>query len=75
MIDHDSQLSVRRQCSLLSLHRSTVYYRPQSEPTDDLALMWLLDEEYTRHPFFGSRRMTLWLRERGHEVNRKRVQD
>ena len=41
--------------------------------TLNLRLMRLIDEEYTRHPFYGSRRMTVWLCDQGHEVNRKRV--
>jgi len=40
----------------------------------ELMLLRLLDEEYTRHPFYGSRKMTVWLRKQGHAVNRKRVQ-
>ena len=40
----------------------------------ELMLLRLLDEEYTRHPFYGSRKMTVWLRDQGHAVNRKRVQ-
>jgi putative transposase len=73
MRDHE-KLSVRQQCQLLRLHRSTVYYEPRAEPAGDLELMRLLDEEYTRHPFRGSRQLTLWLKEQGHDVNRKRVQ-
>jgi putative transposase len=69
----DPQLSVRRQCELLGLARSTVYYehRPQSE--EDLCLMRLLDEQYTQTPFYGVRRMTQWLRSEGYGVNPKRV--
>lgn len=74
MIRRDHQLSTRRQCGLLSLHRSSVYYEPRPAPTDDLELMRLIDEEYTRHPFYGSRQLTLWLRGQGREINRKRVQ-
>ena len=70
-----AELSVRRQCELLGLNRSTLYYEPAAETEENLALMRLLDEEYTRHPFKGSRRMALWLSEQtGREVNRKRVQ-
>jgi len=47
---------------------------PRAESADNLRLMRLLDEEYTRHPFFGSRRMTVWLERQGESVNRKRVQ-
>jgi putative transposase len=64
-----------RQCELLGLCRSSFYYEPAVETPENLALMRLIDEEYTRHPFKGSRKMTVWLREeKGHEVNRKRVQ-
>ncbi|MCZ2342189.1 MAG: IS3 family transposase, partial [Bacteroidales bacterium] len=69
------KLSVRRQCELLGLSRSTLYYQPVPETAENLAMMRLIDEEYTRHPFKGSRRMAAWLsQEWGHEVNRKRVQ-
>ncbi len=69
------QLSVRRQCVLLGLPRSTLYYQPAVETAENLALMRLIDEQYTAQPSYGSRRMTVWLRrEHGHEVNRKRVQ-
>jgi putative transposase len=67
-------LSVRRQCELLGLNRSTLYYEPATETPENLGLMRLIDEEYTRHPFQGSRRMAVWLKEdMGYEVNRKRV--
>ncbi len=69
------KLSVRRQCELLGLNRSTLYYEPAPETPEKLAMMRLIDEEYTRHPFKGSRRIAEWLSEqRGEEVNRKRVQ-
>jgi putative transposase len=71
--DHPA-LSVRRQCELLGLSRSSLYYEPAGEATEDLRLMRLIDEQYTARPFYGSRRMTIWLNERGEEVNRKRVQ-
>ena len=56
--------------------RSTVYARqtPAQASAEDLLLLRLIDEEYTRHPFYGSRRMTAYLRKQGHPVNRKRVQ-
>jgi putative transposase len=54
-------LSVRRQCQLLGLNRSTLSYQPVEETQEDLRLMQLIDQEYTRHPFYGSRRMTAWL--------------
>jgi putative transposase len=67
-------LSVRRQCELLGLSRSSFYYQAAQESEDDLRLMRLLDQEYTRHPFYGSRKLTQWLGKQGEEVNRKRVQ-
>jgi putative transposase len=67
-------LSVRRQCELLGLSRASLYYEPVPETPDNLRLMRLIDEEYTAHPFLGSRRMTRWLMEQGEAVNRKRVQ-
>jgi putative transposase len=67
------QLSVRRQCALLGLSRSSLYYRPQAESPDNVRLMRLLDAQYTATPFYGVRRMTAWLRSQGYAVNHKRV--
>ena len=67
-------LSVSQQCELLGLSRSSYYYEPATESAENLALMALIDREYTAHPFRGSRGMTAWLRREGHAVNRKRVQ-
>jgi putative transposase len=68
------ELSVRRQCELLGLPRSSFYYRPASASPDDLRVMALIDRVYTAHPEYGSRRMALWLKEQKESVNRKRVQ-
>lgn len=67
------EISVRRQCELLGANRSSLYYEPMGETEENLRLMRLLDEQYTRTPFFGSRRMTAWLITQGYDVNRKRV--
>jgi putative transposase len=67
------ELSIRRQCALLGLPRSSLYYRPGGESDDNLHLMRLLDEQYTATPFYGVRRMTAWLRTHGYPVNHKRV--
>ena len=69
----NSDLSIRRQCELLGVNRSGLYYEPVGENEENLRLMRLLDEQYTRTPFYGSRKMTEWLAIQGHEVNRKRV--
>jgi len=70
-------LSIVRQCELLALPRSS-YYRPVYEPSkisqEDLELMRLIDEEYMRHPFYGSRKIRIYLKRQGYNVNRKRVQ-
>jgi putative transposase len=74
MIEHGhSAMSVRRQCELLGLSRSSLYYEPGGAASEDLRLMRRIDEKYTERPFYGSRRMTIWLNEQGEEVNRKRV--
>jgi putative transposase len=70
---HES-LSIRRQCALLGLNRASFYYQAGQESAESLRLMRLLDEEYTRHPFYGSRKLTQWLVQQGEPVNRKRVQ-
>ncbi len=67
-------MSVRRQCELLGLNRSSLYYEPLGETPENLRLMRMIDEQYTACPFYGSRRMMIWLGEQGEEVNRKRVQ-
>jgi putative transposase len=67
-------LSVRSQCELLGLNRSTFYYEPTGAAPENLRLMRRIDELYTAYPFYGSRRMTEWLTRHGEEVNRKRVQ-
>src|SRR5205807_1959593 len=59
---------------LLRLNRSSYYLEPAEEIAHNLKLMNLIDEEYTAHPFYGSRRMTAWLCGKGYIVNRKRVQ-
>lgn len=67
------EIPISRQCELLDLSRSSFYYKPEGEDEENLRLMRLIDEEYTRHPFYGARRMAAWLRARGFSVNRKRV--
>jgi len=73
---NDKKLSISRQCELLQLPRSS-YYRPRSslaEGPDNLELMRLIDEEFLRYPFYGSRKMTVYLNRKGLSVNRKRTQ-
>ena len=67
-------LSIRRQCELLGLNRSSYYYAPAGESAFNLHLMRLIDEQYLRTPFYGWPRMTAYLRREGYAVNHKRVQ-
>ena len=67
-------MSLTRQCELLGLSRSTYYYESAGESEENLKLMRLIDEQYLQTPFFGSRKMSVWLTQNGHTVNRKRVQ-
>jgi putative transposase len=67
------RLSLVRQCALLGLNRSSLYYRPKGLDEYDLELMALIDRQYLKTPFYGSRRMTAWLRRQDHRVSRKRA--
>jgi putative transposase len=67
-------LSVRRQCDLLQVARSSLYYPPVEVSAEELSLMRRIDELYLVRPYYGSRRMTVALQAEGYEVNRKRVQ-
>jgi len=69
----DGLFSVRQQCGLLGLNRSSLYYEPVGESEENLGLMRLLDEQYTRTPCYGVLKMEAYLRSLGHEVNTKRV--
>ena len=68
------ELSIRRQWELLGLGRANWYYQPAGESAETLELMRQIDRQYTRTPFYGSRRLTVWLNGAGYQVNRKRVQ-
>jgi len=56
------------------MSRSSLYYQPVGPSEEELTLLRLIDEQYLKTPFYGSRRMTVHLRQQGFEVNRKRVQ-
>lgn len=75
MVDRSHELSVTRQCQLLSLKRSTYYYKSNTGVSEeDLKLMRQIDEMHMKRPFYGSRRIRDWLHEKGYDINRKRVQ-
>ncbi len=68
------ELTKTRRCKLLDVARSSAYYHPEPVGEADLALMRLIDEIHLQRPFYGSRRTRDELEDRGHMVNRKRVQ-
>ena len=67
------QLSIAQQCELLGLARSSYSYEPVPPSEENLLLMRLLGEQYTRTPFYGTRKMAVWLHTQGYQVDRKRV--
>ena len=73
MIERGHSLAVTHQCELLALSRSSVYHQPAPVSEQDLEAMRLLDEAHLQFPFYGSRRLSDWLGERGVKANRKRV--
>ncbi len=73
-IEHDNlKISVSRQCELLGLGRSSLYYRPGRDESYNEHLMQLIDKQYTKTPFYGVPKMTIFLRRKGHLVNPKRI--
>ena len=66
-------LSVVRQCKLLGISRSGLYYQPAGISQEDLTLMKMIDRQYLATPFYGARRLAAWLKNQGYRVNRKRV--
>jgi len=74
MVERDHvRLSIVAQCKALRVHRSGLYYKPVEETSENLLIMRLLDEQYFLTPFYGVRRITEWLREKGYNINKKRV--
>ena len=67
------EIPVSRQCGLLGLSRAAYYYQPREKDAFNETLMRLLDEQYTKTPFYGVPKMTEWLKRQGYVVNRKRV--
>jgi putative transposase len=67
-------LSLKRQCDLLDINRSSIYYKPRPICPGDLEMMKLIDEQYLKTPVYGTRSMRDYLNRQGYKVNRKRVQ-
>ena len=74
MVDHrHPSLSLVRQCTLLDISRSGLYYQPVGISEEDLNLMKLIDRQYLITPFYGARKIAAWLKSQEYGVNRKRV--
>jgi len=75
-VSKSEPLALTRQCELAGVARSSVYAleRVAVTSTDEFKLLGLIDAEYTRHPFYGSRKIRKYLCDQGYEINRKRVQ-
>ena len=69
----DKEISVAEQCKLLSISRSSYYYKPKGLSAEDLELMKIIDEIYTQHPYYGTRRMSKCLQSKGYATGRKVV--
>jgi putative transposase len=70
LVERDNEaIAVARQCELLGLSRSSYYYSSTHDDEYGIELIWILDEQYTKVPFYGVRRLTAWLRARGYIVN------
>lgn len=74
LVEAGGKPSMRRQCELLGVNRSSLYYEAVQPDEEELALMRRIDELHLKHPFFGSRKIARTLKDEGIEVNRKRVQ-
>ena len=74
LVEPNVSPSMRQQCELLGVNRSSLYYTPVEPDEETLALMRQIDELHLKHPFFGSRMMTQTLKGKGHDINRKRIQ-
>ena len=74
LVEANTRPSMRRQCELLGVNRSSLYYELVEPDAEELALMRRMDELHLTHPFMGSRMLTRMLKAEGIPVNRKRVQ-
>lgn len=73
MVSRDHDLSVRRQCGLLSLVRSNLYYQPKGESAENLVFMEIIDKQFLETPWYGSRQMARYMQRQGHKCGRHRV--
>ena len=70
MVERDGTLRISRQCALLRISRSSVYYKPRGESAENLSLMRQMDALSLQYPFYGSQQMARHLRREGVVVGR-----
>jgi putative transposase len=70
MIEKNGELSIKEQCDLLSINRSSLYYQSKAQKAEKLVLYNKIDEIYTEFPYYGSRKITAVLNQRGYEISR-----
>ena len=73
MVSKDHRLSVRRQCALLTLTRSNLYYEPKGENAENLRFMGIIDKQFLETPWYGSRQMARYMKRNNHACGRHRV--
>ena len=73
MVSKDHKLSVRRQCALLTLTRSNLYYQPKGESAENLRFMAIIDKQFLETPWYGSRQMARYMQRQGEKCGRHRV--
>ncbi len=73
MVNKEHRLSVRRQCKLLTLTRSSLYYQPKGESTENLQFMENIDKQFLETPWYGSRQMARHMKRNNHACGRHRV--
>ena len=70
MVSKDDKLSVRRQCALLTLARSNLYYEPKGESAENLRFMVIIDKQFLETPWYGSRQMARHMKRNSHACGR-----
>ncbi len=73
MVILDLNISKQKQCDLLGIHRSGLYYAPRPESDENLQILRVMDEQYFKTPFYGKPKLTKWLQSKGYRINHKRV--
>lgn len=74
MVDTTLEIGVSKQCKWLNLERNFLYYSPKGECSENLIILDLMDKQYFETPFYGCRKLTVWLQNQGFLINKKRTQ-